>query len=124
MKNILQIFFDVVHFADTSFCHRDKNEFFRDGVLKHSVERCKNKCDKGNKEKKKISTKKNTQSANVNKQTSTSTTSSAVSMTEETGTAELNEIASLNHEIAETLNGTAERVCLIQNSGDDNVTNN
>lgn len=43
LVNILNIFFDVISYADASFSHKDKEEFFRDGVLKHSFERNKPK---------------------------------------------------------------------------------
>lgn len=43
MPNLLNLFFEVICYADSTFSHKLKEEFFRDGVLKHSVERSKPK---------------------------------------------------------------------------------
>lgn len=43
LVHILSLFYEVISYADASFSHRDKEEFFRDGVLKHSFERNKPK---------------------------------------------------------------------------------
>lgn len=39
MKNVLNLFYNVVHYADSTFSHKLKDEFFKDAVLKHSKER-------------------------------------------------------------------------------------
>lgn len=46
LHHTLSLFYDVIVYADSSFSHKHKEEFFRDGVLKHSCERNKPKKER------------------------------------------------------------------------------
>lgn len=52
LTNLLHLFFNTIIHADPNFSHKEKEEFFRDGVLKHSAERCLSKEEKKQKKRK------------------------------------------------------------------------
>lgn len=65
LTNILNLFYEVICYADSSFSHKLKDEFFRDGVLKHSIERSQPKKVREKKIKMKSSVCLNTATNNI-----------------------------------------------------------
>lgn len=59
------MFYEVICYADSSFSHKLKDEFFRDGVLKHSIERSQPKKIREKKIKMKSSVSLNTDTNNI-----------------------------------------------------------